>query len=714
MKQLTQKLGSGEMLINDVPPPQAGKGLILVKNHYSVISSGTEGTTVTSARKSLLGKARERPQQAKQVIDTVITQGPVQAYRAVKKKLDGLSPLGYSCAGEVIQVGSEVMGFREGDLVACAGIGFASHAEIISVPVNLAVKLSPLANLQHAAYNTIGAIAMQGVRTARLSIGESCVVIGLGLIGQITSLILKASGVQVIGVDTNAKALDFAIENKSIDSGFNTGESNLETKIYALTNGEGADSVIITAGTNSLEPINLAGAVARKKGNVVVVGLVPTGFDRNPYWYEKELELRMACSYGPGRYDTAYEQHGTDYPYAYVRWTQNRNMQAFQRLLEKKAIDLNHLTTHKFAFDDVLEAYDLILKRDQYFAGISLKYDVTRPQNENKIRINAPLPLSSLSVSFIGAGSYAQSHLLPNLPSNKFVSRIGVFSNSGTTSRGVADRFNFNFCTSERSDIYKSKSNVIFIATRHDSHCEYVLESLRSGANVFVEKPLCLNEAELVAIMDAEKSSAGSIMVGFNRRFSPLVNELKSYINTEPVNMIYRINAGHIPKDHWIQDPKVGGGRIVGEACHFIDLLLYLNGSKPVSVSAQAIGSDSSVIENVNISLLFENGSIGTISYVSNGGKSLAKEYLEVHSQSASMVIDDFKKLKVFREKRGKGMSKNIQNKGQREMMNAYFKNLSLGGTNLIPIDDIFAVTRATFLIVESTLDNGRKINIRL
>lgn len=711
MKQLTQKLGSGEMMISDVPAPQTGKGMILVRNHYSVISSGTEGATVNSARKSLLGKAKERPKQAKQVIDTVISQGPVQAYHAVKKKLDGLSPLGYSCAGEVVEVGSDVVGFKEGDLVACAGIGFASHAEIVSVPVNLAVKLDPSTNLQNASYNTLGAIAMQGVRTARLSVGETCVVIGLGLIGQITSLILKASGIQVIGVDNSTKALDFSLKHKSIDLGFNTDESNLEAKIKEHTNGEGADSIIIAAGTASLEPINLAGALARKKGNVVVVGDVPTGFDRNPYWYEKELELRMACSYGPGRYDYSYEHHGIDYPYAYVRWTQNRNMQAFQRLIENGTLDINHLTTHEFLFDNAMDAYDLILNKNQYFVGISLKYDVIQPKSNKKIQVNQRSNQNSLNISFIGAGSYAQSHLLPNLPSKNEAGRIGVLSNTGLTSRGVAERFDFDFCTSEKSDIFKSESNVIFITTRHDSHCEYVIESLKSGADVFVEKPLCLNQQELTKILDAQQSSNRSIMVGFNRRFSPLVKELKSNIGSGALNMIYRINAGHIPKDNWIQDPKIGGGRIIGEACHFIDLLVYLNGSKPISVNAQAVGNNSTS-DNVNISLVFENGSIGTINYVSNGGKSLPKEYIEVHSQGNSLIINDFKQLQIFGDRRSKNIKRVIQNKGQKEMLDAYFKSLSSGQSNLISIDEINAVTKTTFLVIESLRDNGQTLKI--
>ena len=342
MQQLTQKLGSGDMVIQEIPYPQLGKGMIMVKNHYSIISAGTEGSTVQAARKSLLGKAKERPQQVKQVIDTLKKQGPIQTYRAVMKKLDAYSPLGYSCAGEVIEVGDDVTSFKVGDKVACAGVGYANHAEIVSVPVNLSVKLDEEANLKDAAYNTLGAIAMQGVRQADMRLGETCVIIGLGLLGQLAALILKASGVNVIGVDVSEGAVKLATENKVCDFAFTRNTPGLEEKINAISGGIGADAVIIAAATSSTDPINFAGSIARKKGSVVVLGAVPTGFDRDPFWYRKELELKMACSYGPGRYDLNYEEKGIDYPAPYVRWTQNRNMQAFQELIATKRIDIGY------------------------------------------------------------------------------------------------------------------------------------------------------------------------------------------------------------------------------------------------------------------------------------------------------------------------------------------------------------------------------------
>ena len=346
MQQLTQKLGSGDMIIQEVPYPQLGKGMVIVKNHYSIISAGTEGSTVVAARKSLIGKAKERPQQVKQVIDTLKKQGPIQTYRAVMKKLDAYSPLGYSCAGEVIEVGEGVTEFEVGDKVACAGAGYANHAEIVSVPINLCVKLDKNASLKDSAYNTVGAIAMQGVRQADMRLGESCVIIGLGLLGQLAALILKASGVTVIGIDVSEAAVKQALDNKVVDLGLTRNAAGVEEQIQNATNGYGADTVIIAAATNSLDPINFAGAIARKKGKVIVLGAVPTGFERDPYWYSKELELKMACSYGPGRYDLNYEEKGIDYPLPYVRWTEKRNMEAFQNLIATKRIDIDYLTTH--------------------------------------------------------------------------------------------------------------------------------------------------------------------------------------------------------------------------------------------------------------------------------------------------------------------------------------------------------------------------------
>jgi predicted dehydrogenase/threonine dehydrogenase-like Zn-dependent dehydrogenase len=711
MQQLTQKLGSGKMEVQYVPAPQIAPGFIVVRNFYSIISGGTEGSTVTAARKSLIGKAKERPQQVKQVIDTLVNQGPVQTYRAVMKKLDSYSPLGYSCAGEVVEVGGGVSEFKIGDLVACAGAGYANHAEIVSVPVNLCVKLAQNANLKHAAYNTLGAISMQGVRQADLRVGETCVVIGLGLLGQLACMILKASGVHVIGVDVLQSSVDHARGNNIVDHGFTRDTPGLEVNIHAATYGYGADAVIIAAATSSTDPINFAGAIARKKGRVIVLGAVPTGFERDPHWYRKELELRMACSYGPGRYDSQYEEKGLDYPLAYVRWTEKRNMEAFQRLIEKGQILIDCLTTHEFAFEDAPKAFDIIANKSEPYIGIALRYDPSKPLVRGSISVKGATPSAEATVriSFIGAGSYAQSHLLPNIPKREEVQRCGVMSTTGTTSKRVAEKYGFTFCSSEEADIFSEETNTIFIATRHDSHADYVVKALAADKHVFVEKPLCLTQYELNQIADLQNSSGKALMVGFNRRFSPLVRTIKAHLGSGPMSMIYRVNAGNIPADSWIQDMAVGGGRIVGEACHFIDLLTYINGSLPKAVSAMALPDPAGLNDTVNISIQFENGSTGVVAYYSNGPKDLPKEYLEVFSSGSSAILQDFKELRLHRQ--GKLTREKLwnQNKGQSEMVKAFVDTLIKDGSSPIAFDDIYAVTKACFCVLES-LRNGSQV----
>lgn len=714
MQQLTQKLGSGDMITQEIPYPQLGAGMVMVKNHYSIISAGTEGSTVQAARKSLIGKARERPEQVRQVIDTLKKQGPIQTYRAVMKKLDAYSPLGYSCSGEVIEVGEDVTSFKAGDKVACAGVGYANHAEIVSVPVNLCVKLKEEANLKDAAYNTLGAIAMQGVRQADLRLGETCIIIGIGLIGQLAALILKASGITVIGIDISEVAVNLAKTNNVCDFTFNRNTPGLEEKINTITGGIGADSVIIAAATSNTDPINFAGSVARKKGSVVILGSVPTGFDRDPFWYRKELELKMACSYGPGRYDLNYEVKGIDYPASYVRWTQNRNMQAFQELLVTKRIDINYMSTHEFNFDEAPQAFDLLVNRTEPFIGIALRYDTNKSHSKSKIVFekNQACPTSKVNISFIGAGSYAQGNLLPNIPLNNQVSRIGVLTNTGTTSKRVAEKFKFNFCASLENDVLDEKTNTVFVATRHDSHGAYVIKALTQNKHVFVEKPLCLKEAEIEKIINAQQQSQTAVMIGFNRRFSPLTKKIKNVVGSGQMSMIYRINAGAIPKDNWIQDMEVGGGRILGEACHFIDYLTYLNGSLPIKVSAQVLADSENLNDTVNILLQFENGSTGVVCYYANGSKSLAKEYVEVFASGTTAILNDFKELRIY----GKGKpykTKLInQNKGQKEMVEGFINGIIADGNAPIPFEEIIAVTKASFKVLESIKNGGKQIKI--
>jgi polar amino acid transport system substrate-binding protein len=711
MHQLTQKLKDGKMQVLEVPLPVVGPGQVIIRTHYSLISAGTEGSTVQTARKGLIGKARERPQQVKQVLDTLKTQGLVQTYRAVMKKLEAYSPLGYSCSGEVLEVGREVRGFSRGDLVAAGGLT-ACHAEVVSVPVNLCVKLPAGTDLKQAAYNTLGAIALQGVRQADLRLGECAAVIGLGLLGQLTCLLLRAAGVKTIGIDIDAAMVEMAGKHCA-DLALLREAPGIEGKIAEFTGGLGCDAAIITAATSSLDPINFAGAISRKRGRIVIVGNVPTGFEREPHFYKKELEVRMSCSYGPGRYDPVYEDKGLDYPPAYVRWTENRNMQAFQELLAAGKIDVSYLTTHIFPLEEAPQAYELLLGKAEPFVGILIEYDAAKDFREltGPVRLKSVVheqPPDWVTIGFIGAGSYAQSHLLPNFPKNGRIILKGVMTATGTGARSVGERCGFEFCTGNDQDILENEEiNTVFIATRHDSHASLVLRALQAGKNVFVEKPLCLREEELEDIrreysrlVDAGKQV--TLMVGYNRRFSPLAGRIRETLPDGLKAMLYRINAGAIPADSWIQDPEVGGGRIIGEICHFVDLLTFLSGALPKSVYAAALPDPEGLQDTLNINLTFGNGSIGTICYFANGDKSLPKEYLEVYAHGVVAVLNDFRSLAVHG--RGRHQAKKLwsQDKGQKKEVVTFIDSILKGRGGPIPFEEIYSASLVTFRIIDS------------
>ncbi len=705
MQQLTQKLKDGETKIVEVPFPQCGARMLLVRNHFSVISAGTEGATANSARKSLLAKARERPQQVKQVLDVLKKQGLVQTYRAVTKKLEAYSPCGYSSAGVVIGVGCEVTGFAPGDKVACAGVGYASHAEVVAVPVNLCVKLAPEANLADAAYNTLGAIAMQGVRQADLHLGDTVLVNGLGLIGQLAAQLCRASGCRVIGMDISTSAVKKA--GRFLDLALERNQPGVEAAIDEFTGGNGVDAVIIAAATSSLDPVNFAGKIARRRASVVILGAVPTGFDRNDY-YKKELTLKMSCSYGPGRYDLDYEEKGIDYPVEYVRWTEKRNMEAFQQLLLAGKIDVSALTTHRFKFADAPQAYDMIVNKTEPFTGIVLEYDPDKEVTSGTIAVAPAASVgvgAGIGVAFIGAGSYAQGNLLPNLPDK--IRKVTVLTNGGTTSRRVAERFGFTGCTDRESDIFENPEvNTVFIATRHDSHASYVIKALEHGKNVFVEKPLALTPGELEAVEKAWSNSGKQLMVGFNRRFAPLSAKLKKKIGDGPMSMLYRINAGNIPAGSWIQDAELGGGRIIGEGCHFIDYMSWICGSLPVRIYACGVPDSHGFNDTVNINIEFANGSTGVVAYYANGSKVLDKEYFEVHHAGCSAVLKDFRELKIFGRRESKFKTFG-QDKGQKVMVEAFFDRLRQGGEPLISFAELRAATLASFAVLDSLRDKS-------
>ncbi|HTX88691.1 MAG TPA: bi-domain-containing oxidoreductase, partial [Bacteroidales bacterium] len=562
------------MEILEVPFPALGKGQVWVRNHFSVVSAGTESKTVTDARKGYIAKARSRQKEVRQVLDLIRTQGLAEAYRLVMNKLEAPSPLGYSCAGEVIATGEGVTDLKPGDFVACGGQG-AYHAGVVAVNRNLCVKVPDGVDLRQAAFATIAAIAFQGIRQADVQPGGNCVVIGLGLIGQLTLQLLDASGVKAIGVDIDPAQVEFVTRHASRVTSFLRTQEGLEQIILDRTAGHGTDAVIITAATASTDPVDLAGTLCRKKGKVVIVGAVPTGFSRENY-YKKELDLRMSSSYGPGRYDPVYEEKGTDYPIGYVRWTENRNMMAFTDLLAAGKLRIEDLITHTFSLEDAPQAYEMILEKKEHFVGILIRYNTevnlreSTSQQVNTSTGSAPLsppllrekgPGVEAAVGFIGAGNFAQNMLLPRLKGRcRFV---GVATAQGNESLYVGRKYGFAYATGDAEKIFADPDiNTVFIVTRHDLHANFVIKALQAGKNVFVEKPLAMTMEELEKIREVytsppspplhrERGPGGQVMVGFNRRFAPPVREIMRLLPPSvPRAVMIRVNAGILPKEH--------------------------------------------------------------------------------------------------------------------------------------------------------------------
>jgi len=709
MKQIIQYQKTGKISIEKLPSPTLKSKGIIVKNIYSVISSGTEKTSVETAQASIIGKARSRPDLVRQVLDNMKKEGLLPTYEKVKNRLDNYKEMGYSSAGIVINSNCEE--FSVGDRVACAGTGYASHAEEVFIPQNLAAKIPSSVNLDEAAFVTLGAIALQGVRQADPKLGENVVVIGLGLLGLITVQLLKANGCNVIGLDVDTSNFEIA---KKLGCEF-CFESNYDSlkNIESATNGYGTDAVLLTASTKSSEPIQLAMMMARKKSKVVVVGAIGMNVPRKDF-YEKEIDIRIACSYGPGRYDYQYEEYGVDYPIGFVRWTENRNMQAILDLLSHRKISFSPLISHRFNIEDGIKAYDLITgKTKELYRGILLHYPENikeKPASLNRIEIKGNININIhkiVNAGFIGAGNFAQSNLIPhlNLPE---VQLKGVVTSDSINSKSVGDKFGFEFASTNYKTITENDSiNTIFIATRHDSHSKYVMESIKNTKNVFVEKPLCLNYDELKTIIDLYNDSPKKsvLRVGFNRRFSKPFEEIKCFFQNsiEPLIINYRVNAGFIPKTHWIQDP-LQGGRIIGEGCHFIDIMQFLTNSKPISVYAEKIESSNAQVnnfDNVVITIKFANGSIGNLLYLANGDNSVPKEYCEVYSSGKTAVMKDFKE-NVFYSNNRKITKRYDGKKGHKEEIIDFINAINGKADHKLTFESICLTSLTTFRVLES------------
>jgi polar amino acid transport system substrate-binding protein len=708
MKQVIQNFKTGELYVDEVPLPNIADKMVLVENQCSLISAGTERGTVKVAKANLIGKAKQRPDLVAQVLQNIKKYGQHATLDKVKTKLDSLKALGYSTAG-VVKASLDSNGsFKPGDRVACAGQDYASHAEVVAIPQNLAAKIPDNVSFEEASFTTLGAIALQGVRQAKPRLGDKICVIGLGLLGQLTVQLLKANGCRVFGIDLSQSLLETAIANGA-DAAMLRGDSNLSEATSNFNNGHGFDSIIITAAAPTNDPIELSAELCRKKGKVVVVGAVKMDVPRDPHFYRKELDLRMSCSYGPGRYDHIYEENGQDYPYAYVRYTEQRNMETFLDLVSQGTISLDKLITHRFDISNADKAYDIVLgKVNEPHIGIVLTY----PESENKavskiqLKQNVVEVNGKISVGFIGAGSFAQSYLIPYVNSWGGVLET-VVTSKGITAKNVASKFSFNNASTGVEDIVNDKNiNTVFIATPHSSHANYVVKSLKSNKNVFVEKPLAMNYEELQEVKEAYDASSGKLMVGFNRRFSPIAKEIKKKFkdNGAPKIINIRVNAGFIPKDHWTQNPELGGGRIIGEMCHFIDLFQYFTDAEPVRVYATSISTDNSEViseDNISITVNLSDGSVGNLLYLGNGDKSLPKELIEVFSGGKVGRIFDFRSG-VFHEANKESKIK-LAGKGHKQEVSAFMESLKQESRdNIISFQSIYNTTLTTFKILDS------------
>ena len=708
MKQVLQNRKTGRPFVGEVPVPALQPGRVLVRTVASLISAGTERAAVELVSKGLVQEARQRPDLVKAVVAKVKNEGLLNTFASVRDKMAASQALGYSAAGIVAAVADDVTEFQVGDRVACAGVGYASHAEVLSVPKNLCVHLPEGVSFESGAYGTLGAIALQGVRLAEPTLGESVVVIGLGLVGQLTLQLLKANGCRVFGLDLDESRVALALElgaDKALVSN-ETAAKEIET----WTRGHGADAVLITAATDSNQPIELAARISRLKGRVIVVGMTGMDIPRPPF-FSRELKLIISMSYGPGRYDPEYEERGHDYPLPYVRWTEKRNIESFLELIAGGQLNVERLTTHRFPITEADRAYQLISgELNEPNLGVVLNYD---PEAEvvRKISLSAAPQArkseKSIVLGVIGAGGYVPAMLLPHFKTESVEFR-SIATASGISAHDVGKKFGFAYAVSSAEEVLDDANvNIVVIGTRHDTHAQLARMALERNKHVFVEKPLALNDEQLESVLEVAEGSSAKLMVGFNRRFSPLAQRAKEFFQNRdtPLSILYRVNAGRIPKEHWTQNADEGGGRIVGEVCHFIDLMQYFTGAPPVYVFAESIGARSSKIvdaDSVFITLRFADGSNGSVAYLSEGDKALAKERVEIFGAGRVFVLDDFRRATLYKDGREEQVALKVQDKGQQEQVRAVCASVLQGGAAPISIEELAATSRATFQVLDS------------
>jgi predicted dehydrogenase/threonine dehydrogenase-like Zn-dependent dehydrogenase len=722
VKQVFQHARTGEISVAEVPAPQLLPNCVLVRIAASLVSAGTERASIEFAAKSLLQKAKSRPDLVREVVTKVQREGLFSAWQAVRSRLDQPQVPGYSSAGTIIAVGDGVTDLQPGDRVACAGAGFAVHAEVACVPRLLVGRIparNPVEDVPfgEAAFATLGAVALHGIRTAEVKLGDLVAVIGLGLLGHLTVQLLKAAGCRVLGMDIDQSRAELATHLGA--DAVAVSASEFRGLCVDQSRGGGVDAVLITAETPSSEPVNLAGTIARERAIVVAVGTVGIDIERRAY-YEKELDFRISRSYGPGRYDAAYEQKGRDYPIGYVRWTETRNMEAFLQFLAEKKVNVGPLITHRFPIERARDAYELITgKSGKPFLGVLIQYSGAGNESRTLELVpesaaavpRAEVPARDISVGLLGAGVFATGTLLPALIAAGDTKLVGVCTATGARAHHAARKFGFRYCTTDEARlIHDPAINTLVIATRHHLHANQVLAGLREGKHVFCQKPLCLSEEELRSIvrryLEMASMRRAALMVGYNRRFAPMTAQIKSFLApiSEPLALHYRVNAGYLPPDHWVNDREQGGGRILGEVCHFVDLLMFLAASPITEVEGRALRNSRRYSgDNVVISIRFANGSQGTISYLANGDRAFSKERLEVFGGGAVAVLEDFRRLELMRD----GTKQTIhsrwrQDKGHRGEWTAFAESVSQERGDAIPFEELICSTLATLRIQES------------
>ncbi|PJN40153.1 oxidoreductase [Streptomyces sp. CB02959] len=721
MKQVVQNYKSGELAVLDVPVPGCKPGGVLVRSAYSLISTGTELMKVSEAGMSMLGKARSRPDQVAKVMQSVATNGVPATYRKVMGKLDSYTPLGYSLCGVVEQVGPGIDEVKVGDLVACAGNEHALHAELNWVPKNLYARVPDGLAPRHAAFGTVGSIALQAVRRGEPQLGDAALVIGLGLIGQLVVQLLAASGVRVVGVDPDPVRCDLAERLGAAACG-DPASAAVEAVVAELTDGHGVDQVYLAAGGGSNQPVELAARLCRDRGRVVDIGKCRLDLPWNAY-YEKELDVRFSRSYGPGRYDPEYELEGRDYPIGYVRWTERRNLACFLDLVARGSVDVEPLVSHVAAFDDAVETYQRLKDGDLKAVAVLFRYPEPAGAGEaeapavavpavNVRRSPVRAARTPVRLAFVGAGNYATSMLLPHLAQRDGVELSTVVTTTALSAANAQRKFGFAEATTDLDAVLGDKSvDAVFVVTRHRSHAELTRKALLAGKAVFVEKPLALTEDELAGVLAAvEESGNDRLQVGFNRRFAPLLNEARQRFGTRsgPASLRYLVNAGRLQHGSWYLQQGAEGSRFAGEGGHFIDTASWLLGADPVSVYAVATSGN----EDLQIVLRYPDGSTATISYVTTGSPGFPKETLDLVADGKVLRLDDFVRASVYSRKRWvSSRLPKARDKGQSAELAAFVKAVRTGGPMPVPLESLVATTAAT-LAVQAGLAGGAPVTL--